>query len=282
MPLCNLCHVSLYTLMKNRYTTSILNNKLIRVDMVYCINISISLIYFFFNDTATTEIYTYLHTLSLNDALPIFRAFGTLVAHESVVVSTEIPGRVAKIGFREAQRVEAGDVLIELDADILAAELAKARSDLSLATANHERARTLAQQGTGTLRARDEAEAAFHAASANLVLAEARLSKSVVTAPFAGVVGFREVSIGAYVSPGDHIVQLASTDPLKVEFRVSEVFLPHLRLGLPVHVTVDARPGESIVGEIIAVDPIIDVRSEEGRVGKECGSTCRSRWSPDP
>src|SRR3546814_10479131 len=77
------------------------------------------------------------------------RAFGTLVAHESVVVSTEIPGRVAKIGFREAQRVEAGDVLIELDADILAAELAKARSDLSLATANHERARTLAQQEIG-------------------------------------------------------------------------------------------------------------------------------------
>lgn len=194
------------------------------------------------------------------------RAFGTLVANESVEVSTEIPGRVARMPFREADRVEAGAVLIELDAEILRAELAKARSDLALATANHDRARTLAQQGTGTLRARDEAEAAFHAARANLVLAEARLSKTVVTAPFAGVVGFRAVSVGAYVSPGDRIVELASIDPLKVDFRVSEVFLPHLRVGLPIRMTVDARPGESIDGEIVAVDPIVDVNGRAVRL----------------
>lgn len=194
------------------------------------------------------------------------RAFGTLVANESVVVSTEIPGRVAKIGFREAERVDAGSVLIELDGEILRAELAKARSDLALATANYERARTLAQQGTGTLRARDEAEAAFQAARSNLVLAEARLSKTVVTAPFAGVVGFRAVSIGAYVSPGDRIVELAMIDPLKVDFRVSEVYLPHLRLGLRVQVTVDARPGDAIEGEIVAVDPIVDVNGRAVRL----------------
>ena len=187
------------------------------------------------------------------------RAFGTLVADESVVVSPEIPGRIAKIGFKEAQRVAAGSMLLELDAEILSAELAKARSDVALATANHERAHTLARQGTGTLRARDEAEAAFHSARAHLTLAEARLAKTVITAPFAGVVGFRSVSVGAYVSPGDHIVELASIDPLKVDFRVSEVYLPHLRVGLPVLVTLDARPGEAITGEIVAVDPIVDV-----------------------
>src|SRR3546814_20249031 len=66
-------------------------------------------------------------------------------------------------------------------------------------------------------------------------------------------------------------------DPLKVDFRVSEVYLPHLRLGLRVHVTVDARPGEAIEGEIVAVDPIVDgngravrlrarVRNPDGRL----------------
>lgn len=194
------------------------------------------------------------------------RAFGTLVANEAVVVSSEIPGRVARINFQEAERVEAGQLLIALDAEILSAELARARSELALASANQERAQTLAKQGTGTLRARDEAEAAFHAARANLALAEARLSKSVIAAPFAGVVGFRSISVGAYVSPGDRIVELASIDPLKVEFRVSEMFLPHLRVGLPVRVTVDARPGEIIAGEIVAVDPIVDVNGRAVRL----------------
>ena len=194
------------------------------------------------------------------------RAFGTLVANESVVVSPEIPGRIARFNFQEAERAEKGQVLFELDAEILKAELLRARSDLSLATANHDRAHTLARQGTGTLRARDEAEAAYHAAEAQLTLAEARLAKTVVAAPFSGVVGFRSVSVGAYVSPGDRIVELASIDPLKVDFRVSEVFLPHLRAGLPVRMTVDARPGETIDGEIVAVDPIVDVNGRAVRL----------------
>ncbi len=197
--------------------------------------------------------------VTLDTIVEDIRAFGTLVANESVVISPEIPGRVARINFQEADRVEAGAVLIDLDADILSAELAKARSDVNLATANYERASTLATQGTGTLRSRDEASAAFHVARANLTLAEARLAKTKIVAPFAGVVGFRSISAGAYLSPGDSIVELASIDPLKVDFRVSETYLPNLRVGLPVRMTVDARPGETIVGEIVAVDPIVDV-----------------------
>lgn len=187
------------------------------------------------------------------------RAFGTLVANESVIVSPEIAGRVAQIRFREADRVDAGTPLVELDSAILKAELDKAHSDVDLATANYERAQTLARQRTGTQRALDEAAASFHAAQANLTLAEARLAKTVITAPFAGVVGFREISEGAYVSPGDRIVQLANIDPLKVEFRVSETYLPNLRIGLPVRVSVDARPDEPMTGEITAIDPIVEV-----------------------
>lgn len=197
--------------------------------------------------------------VSVETIVEDIRAFGTMVANESVIISPEIPGRVASLPFSEAETVEAGAVLIELDGDILRAELAKARSDVALATANFERASTLARQGTGTLRARDEAAAAFNAAQANLALAEARLSKTTITAPFAGVVGFRAISVGAYVSAGDRIVELASVDPLKVDFQVSETFLPHLAIGLPVRVTVDARPGELITGTIFAIDPIVDV-----------------------
>jgi membrane fusion protein (multidrug efflux system) len=103
------------------------------------------------------------------------RAIGTLQPNEAVIVSSEIAGRIERLRFAEGEEVAAGDVLVELDATILRAELVKIQSDLTLAEANRERAMTLAQRGAGTLRARDEAIAAHQVAKANLALAQARL-----------------------------------------------------------------------------------------------------------
>jgi membrane fusion protein (multidrug efflux system) len=187
------------------------------------------------------------------------RAVGTLRPNEAVTVVSEIAGRVERIGFREGQAVGAGDVLIELDASILRAELAKARSDLTLARANHERAKALATRGMSTERSLDEARAALQAAEANHALAQARLEKATIKAPLSGVVGLRAVSVGAYVTPGERIVELADVDPLKVDFRLQELALPQLRRGQPIRVTVDALPGKAFEGEIDAIDPLVDV-----------------------
>ncbi len=190
------------------------------------------------------------------------RAVGTLQPNEAVIISSEIAGRVEKIRFDESENVAAGDALVELDDSILRAELTKVNSDLTLAKTNLERANKLASQGTGTLRARDEAVAANQAAEANLALARARLEKAIISAPFSGVVGLRSVSIGAYVTPGDHLVQLVDIDPIKVDFRVPELALSNLRPGQAIRVTVDARPGKTFDGEIYVIDPIVD---ENGR-----------------
>ncbi len=187
------------------------------------------------------------------------QAVGTLRANEAVIVAPEIAGRVVQIAFKEGDAVKAGDVLVKLDDSVLAAELAKARSDLTLARANHERAIKLAGQGMGTIRARDEARGAFEAAQANLALAEARLKKATIRAPLSGVLGLRSVSVGAYVAPGERIVELADIDPIKLDFRVPELALTALRRGQTVNVTVDALPGRTFEGEIYAIDPIVDV-----------------------
>jgi membrane fusion protein (multidrug efflux system) len=189
-------------------------------------------------------------------------AVGTLRPNEAVVVSPEIPGRIARIGFNAGDRVAQGDVLVELDSEILRAELAKADSDMTLAEANRERAMTLARQGTGTLRARDEAVAAFRVAQANRELARARLSKATIEAPFSGILGFRTVSVGAYVTPGDTLVELADIDPIKIDFRVPELVLASIRRGQTIRVLVDAVPGATFDGTVYAIDPIVD---ENGR-----------------
>jgi membrane fusion protein (multidrug efflux system) len=194
----------------------------------------------------------------IETVLEIIRAVGTLRPNEAVVVSPEIAGRIARLPFAEGDKIEAGSVLVELDSTILRAELDKAQSDLTLAEANRKRAMTLASQGTGTLRARDEAVAAYQVAQANFALAKARLEKASIAAPLSGMIGMRAVSAGAYVSPGDRIVELADIDPIKVDFRAPELALPHLRSGQAIQVTVDALPGLTFDGEVYVIDPIVD------------------------
>lgn len=187
------------------------------------------------------------------------QAVGTLTPDEAVTVAPEIAGRIERIGFREGQKVAVGDALVELDKSILRAELAKFRSDLTLARANHERMMTLSREGMAARQARDEALAALRSAEAGLALAEARLEKTTIRAPLSGVVGLRSVSVGAYVTPGQAIVELARIDPIKLDFRVPELALSELRTGQPIRVTVDARPGRSFEGTIYAIDPLVEV-----------------------
>jgi membrane fusion protein (multidrug efflux system) len=123
---------------------------------------------------------------------------------------------------------------------------------------NHQRATTLANQGIGTLRERDEAIARLQVEQANVTLAEARLSKTQITSALSGIAGLRAVSVGAYVTPGARIVEIADIDPIKVDFRVPELMLSSLRAGQRVQIAVDALPGRTFEGEIYVVDPIVD------------------------
>jgi membrane fusion protein (multidrug efflux system) len=205
------------------------------------------------------------------------QAVGTLLPNETVVVTTEIAGRIARLPFGEGDRVEVGQTLVELDAAILQAEFDKAQSDLTLAEENQKRAVSLADRGTGTLRSRDEAVAAHRAAVANAALAKARLDKTRIAAPLSGRIGLRSISVGAFVSPGDRIVSLSDVDIIKVDFRVPELLLAKVKPGQTIKVAVDALPGQTFDGEIYVIDPVVDangrairlrarVRNSDGRL----------------
>ncbi|MGQ9366217.1 efflux RND transporter periplasmic adaptor subunit [Azospirillum sp. ST 5-10] len=196
-------------------------------------------------------------------------AIGTLQSQESVVLSPEIDGVVADILFDEGTAVEAGVPLVRLDDAILKAELDQAKAELTLAQANFERADTLLRQSSGTRRALDEAIAAQQSARARVRLAETQLDKTVIRAPFSGVLGLRPVSRGEYVSQGEALIGLQTVDPLRVEFRVPETFLTSVKVGLPVGITADALPGRSFEGRITAIDPQVDVNGRALRIRAE-------------
>ena len=152
-------------------------------------------------------------------------ALGTLAADESVVIAPEIAGRVTALGFKEGERVEKGQVLVKLDTAILDAELKQQQADLGLARDTFERNRSLNQRGVGTQVAFDEATAKLAAAEARVQLSQAKLAQSTLIAPLNGVVGLRAVSVGDYVAVGKQLITLTNIDPIKVDFRVPEIFL---------------------------------------------------------
>jgi membrane fusion protein (multidrug efflux system) len=185
-------------------------------------------------------------------------AIGTLKSSESVVVRPEIGGRVSDIHFLEGQPVEQGDPLVSLDGSIYRAELAEAEAMLELNRRNHERTQELHRKGAATARARDEALANLRTGQASVELARARLDMTTINAPFSGILGLRQVSVGDYLDPGQDLVNLEDIDPLKVDFHIPERHLGVLEVGQKIAVTVDAFPGKTFEGQVYAINPQID------------------------
>ncbi|MDP3408454.1 efflux RND transporter periplasmic adaptor subunit [Bosea sp. (in: a-proteobacteria)] len=193
-------------------------------------------------------------------------ALGTLAADESVVIAPEIAGRVIALGFREGQRVEKGQLLVKLDTAILDAELKQLQADLSLARDTFQRNQSLVQRGAGTQVALEQATAQLASSEARIQLAQAKLAQSAIMAPFNGVVGLRSVSVGDYVAVGKQLITLTNIDPIKVDFRVPEIFLGQVKVGQTISLKVDAVPGADFRGQIFAVDPVVDVNGRAIRL----------------
>jgi membrane fusion protein (multidrug efflux system) len=154
--------------------------------------------------------------------------------------------------------VRKGQVIVALDSAVPAAEVAQARANLALAESNFARTQQLQKENFVSATARDQALNGLRVAQANLQLAEAKLAKMRIVAPFAGIIGIRRVSVGDYVKEGQDLVTLEDVSSLKVDFRLPEQLLATLRAGQSVEIQSDALPGRRYAGSIEAIDPLID------------------------
>jgi membrane fusion protein (multidrug efflux system) len=185
-------------------------------------------------------------------------AVGSLRSDESVVLRPEVAGRISSIAFQEGQRVTKGALLVRLDTAVPQAEAQQARANMVLAKNKFDRAVDLAKSNYISGQARDEAENNLKVAEAALQLSEAKLAKMDLRAPFSGIIGLRSVSVGDYVKEGADLVNLESIDPLKVDFRVPEVYMRQVQVGQSLQVQLDALPGKTFEGKVFAVNPLID------------------------
>lgn len=186
------------------------------------------------------------------------QAVGALRSNESVVMRPEVAGRIAAIGFRDGQPVKRGQLLVQLDAALNEAEVAQARAELDLAKSTLKRTEDLASKNFVSGSAQETAASNVEVLAARLKLAEARLAKMRILAPFDGVVGIRTVSIGDYVKDGADLVNIEDIGVLKVDFRLPERYLPQMRAGQTVEVVADALPADRYRGAIEAINPRVD------------------------
>jgi membrane fusion protein (multidrug efflux system) len=185
-------------------------------------------------------------------------AVGTLRADETVMIRPEIAGRVATIHFKEGQMVSAGDPLLTLDQDEYQAQLAGSVAEAGMDEISFKRLQDLQRKNLTSQQNLDEAKAKLDASRARQTLDRVRLDKTVIRAPFAGTVGLRLVSPGAYVKPGDDIANLESLGSMKLDFRVPETYMARLGVGQTLTARVDAYPEQGFEGTIYAIDPALD------------------------
>jgi membrane fusion protein (multidrug efflux system) len=189
---------------------------------------------------------------------PALSAVGSLVAVAGVAVTSEVAGKVGAIHFESGQEVQAGQPLVDLDADTDRAELDGLLAAQRLAQVKFTRQASLLAKNSAAQADYDEAKAVLDAAAAAVHAKHAVIDKKQIRAPFGGRLGIRQVDLGQYLAPGSPIVTLQALNPIYADFALPERQLERLGVGQAVVVAVQAYPGERFQGRITALEPGVE------------------------
>ena len=186
---------------------------------------------------------------------------GSFAADEQVEIKAEIEGVVQEINFEEGQPVEAGRLLFKLDESKFFLAINEAESNFKLAQSNHVRAAQLLKEKLIPQAEFDQAAALFEVSRVTLELRNRHLKDARIHAPFAGVMGARNISRGQVIAKNTALVTLVKLDPVRVELPVPERYLGQLKLGQVVEVSVAAYPGYKFSGAIFFIGPQVDANT---------------------
>jgi membrane fusion protein (multidrug efflux system) len=186
-------------------------------------------------------------------------AVGSVTAARGVTISNDSPGVVRSIRFVSGTKVNAGQVLVELDSAVERAQLASLKARLGLAATTAGRTRFLSEKGALTKVQLDTDEAQLKTATADVAALEAQIERKIVRAPFAGKLGIRSVNLGQYLNPGTPITVLESTEGVVVDFTIPQQELARVPMGATTRIVVPgAQAAPPLAGKITAVEPNAD------------------------
>ncbi|MCS6832970.1 MAG: efflux RND transporter periplasmic adaptor subunit, partial [Flammeovirgaceae bacterium] len=190
---------------------------------------------------------------------------GTLLPNESITIVSEQAGIVRKIHFNEGAFVRKGEVLVSLDDSEWQAQLKRAESELNYLVKKEQLDRKLLEKDGVSLLEYEQVVRDLNMKKADIELLQVRIDKTRIVAPFSGIVGFRQVSEGSYVSPATPITQLVDISSLKIDFSVPEKYMHIVRIGADIFFKVEGIE-ETLRGTVYAIDPQIDTNTRTIRL----------------
>lgn len=197
-------------------------------------------------------------TAEKRDFLDLIEALGTVRANESVILTVNVTEKIIDLNFEDGQRVEEGDILLRLDDGEEQALINEANANLNREETQLRRVRDLVAANAMPKERLDEQQALYDIARARIQALEAILEDHTIRAPFSGILGLRNVSLGALLSPGDQITTLDDLSVVKVDFAVPEVFLASLQVGMTISARSAAYRDDTFEGEVISIDSRVD------------------------
>ncbi len=188
----------------------------------------------------------------------VVEALGTLKANNSVTITSTVTELVTDIHFSDGQRVAQGDLLVSMDISDEVAQLQEEQARLDNAQRQVKRLQPLAAQNATSKSALDTQRSLVSVSEAKIQGIQSQINKRKITAPFTGVVGLREISVGSLAQPGFELATLDDDATMKMDFAVPERHLAFLRQGLKINAQTHAFPGQQFTGEIASIDSRID------------------------
>lgn len=185
-------------------------------------------------------------------------ALGNLRAYESTSITAKTTKTVTHIRFDDGQRVTRGAVLVEMTNAEESALMDEARLTAEEAKKQLERTQSLAKTGAVSPSTLDELKRDYETAHARFLAVQARYKDLLITAPFNGIVGLRNISVGSLVTPGQTITTLNDDSKMKLDFTVPANYLRSLRVGLPIEAQSHDLGDKLFKGKIFSLDNQID------------------------
>ena len=190
---------------------------------------------------------------------------GTLMPAESAMLSAQASGKIIEIFFEEGQKVSKGQVLVRLDSREWLTQQNQLKTELETAEKDLERKESLADIQGVSAAAIDDARLKVATIKASKAEIDVKLDYATIRAPFAGTIGLRNVSVGAYLSSGSPVAQLVKLDPLKIEFSVPEKYASQIAIGQIVTFEISGNRTQ-YQGTVYAAEPAISQDTRALRV----------------
>jgi membrane fusion protein, multidrug efflux system len=199
-------------------------------------------------------------------------ASGTIRANEDVQLQPELSGKVIQINFKEGSKVSKGQLLIKINDADFQAQYKKLELQRTLAEQTMDRQKQLLAINGVSQQEFDLAQSGYSTLKSDMDFQMAQILKTEIRAPFDGVIGLKNVSEGAFVTPATVIASIQQIDPVKIDFAVPERYFPYIRKDGEVFFSIDGI-AEKLTGDIFAIEPKIDLATRTIQVRAICSNS---------